>query len=275
MKTLSVKVSVNGTVDGAHMNVYLYENSPELLIEKRPIVIIAPGGGYRFKSEREADSIATQFLSIGYNAAILYYSVAPAVYPTALRELAFSFKFLKDNAAEFNIDPDKIVVCGFSAGAHLVASFGTGYYRPEVTDYFHVSEDELRPAAMILSYPVITSGEFAHRDSFDALLGPDKDDKEKLSYVSIENRVSEKTVPAFIWHTFEDNCVPLENSLLMADSMRKAGVPFELHVFPNGQHGLSLANHLTMSKYATEFEPEAAQWIELCKTWLLKLIGLN
>ena len=274
MKNLMVKVAVDGTVDGAHMNLYLYEPSRELMLKDRPLILVLPGGGYRYTSEREADSIATQFLSLGYNTAILYYSVAPAVYPTALRELAFSVKFLKDHAEEYHIDPGRIILCGFSAGAHLAASFGTGYYRPEVIDYFKVKENDLKPAGMILAYPVITSGKFAHRDSFNALLGDKKDDSELLSYVSVENRVSEKTVPAFIWHTFEDGSVPLENSLLLVNALRKAGVPFEYHVFPTGGHGLSLATPATFSNSGKEFDASAAQWIELCKTWLMKTYGL-
>ena len=274
MQSNRVKVAVEGSQDYAHMDLYLYEASEELYIKERPLVLILPGGGYRFTSAREADPIAFQFLSAGYHAAILYYSTAPSVYPTALRELGFCFKFLKENAASFHIDADKIVLCGFSAGAHLAASFGTGYYIPEVIDYLKVSEDELKPAGMILSYPVITSGEFAHRDSFNALLGPDKDDPEKLAYQSLETRVSEKTVPTFLWHTFEDGSVPLENSLLFAEALRKAGVPFEYHVFPNGGHGLSLGTQSTLSRWAKEYEPQAAQWIELCKTWLLKNYGL-
>lgn len=274
MKNLSVKVAVPGSQDYAHMDVTLYEPKDELKLKERPLVLILPGGGYRYTSAREADPIATQFLSMGYDTAILYYSCAPAVYPTSLLELAFSFKFLKDNSAEFHIDPERIILCGFSAGAHLAASFGTGYFLPVITEHFKVTEDELKPAAMILAYPVITSGKFAHRDSFNALLGPDKDDPKKLEWVSLENRVSERTVPAFIWHTFEDGSVPLENSLLFANAMRAAGVPFEYHVFPTGGHGLSLATPATFSPSGNQYDPAAAQWIELCKTWLLKTFGL-
>ena len=274
MKNLSVKVGVPGSLDYAHMDVFLYDYHEEMKVKERPLVIVCPGGGYSYTSSREADPIANQFLSLGYHVAVLYYSCAPAVYPTSLLELAFSFKFLKDNAKEYYIDPDRIILCGFSAGAHLAATFGTGYYRPEVTDFFKVAEDELRPAGMILAYPVITSGQFAHRGSFEKLLGDRCNDQELLDYVSVENRVSEKTVPAFIWHTFEDGSVPLENSLLLANALRKAGVPFEYHVFPTGGHGLALATPATFSRNGNEFDPACAQWIELCKTWLLKTFGL-
>ncbi len=274
MKNITVPVKVDGSMEYARFELSLYEESRELALKKRPLVLVIPGGGYGFTSAREADSIANNYLAIGYHAAILYYSVSPAVYPTSLRELAFCVKYLKDKADELLIDETRIILCGFSAGAHLAALFGTGYFRPEVTDYFKVSKDYLKPAGMILAYPVITSGEYAHRGSFDNLLGPDKNNPEMLKYVSIENRVDENTPPAFIWHTFEDGAVPLENSLFMAKAMRAAKIPFEYHVFPRGGHGLSLAGPATYSQGRHEDDPGVRQWMELSQNWLLRTFGL-
>lgn len=266
-------VSYPGYTGNATIECFLFKHSPEIKIEKRPLVLIMPGGGYEFLSDREGESIAFQFNAMGYHAAVINYSIAPVTYPTQLLEVAASVKFFKDNAKEYDIDPDRIVVYGASAGAHCAANFATGYFRKEVTDVLSVSSDYLKIAGMILAYPVITSGEFAHRGSFDNLLGDKKTDKELLDYVSIENRITAQTPPAFIWHTFPDDCVPMQNSLLLANAMKKENVPFELHVFPTGGHGLGLANEVTISPWGYELDEGAAQWVSLCRSWLLRLLG--
>ena len=124
-----------------------------------------------------------------------------------------------------------------------------------------------------MAYPVITSGPFAHRGSFDNLLGELKDDTKMLAYLSIENRITKETPPAFIWHTFPDGCVPVENSLLLAEAMKKENIPFELHIFPSGDHGLGLADEITLSPNRTEINRGAAQWIDLCRVWLNDIFG--
>ena len=130
------------------------------------------------------------------------------------------------------------MVCGFSAGAHLCGSLCVHWQDVEDNGYTGISN---RPNGAILSYPVITSGEFSHRDSFNALLG-DYPSEEELEYMSLEKQVTEKTPPVFLWQTATDELVPVENSYLMAMALKKAGISFEHHVFPKGIHGLSLAN---------------------------------
>ncbi len=268
-----IPISFDGYKGTATIETFLFKRSPEICISKRPLILICPGGGYEFLSDREGESIAFQFNSFGYHAAIINYSIKDATYPTQLLEVSAAVKYFKDNAKEFDIDPDRIAIYGASAGAHAAANYATGYFRSEVTDILKVSSTELRPAGMILAYPVITSGEFAHRGSFDNLLGNKKNDKEMLEYVSIENRITVETPPAFIWHTFPDDCVPVQNSLLLAEAMKKENVPFELHIFPSGGHGLGLATDITLSPYKTELDEGAKQWIDLCRSWLFRLFG--
>lgn len=268
-----IPISFDGYKGSATIETFLFKRSPEICISKRPLILICPGGGYEFLSDREGESIAFQFNSFGYHAAIINYSIKDATYPTQLLEVSAAVKYFKDNAKEFDIDPDRIAIYGASAGAHAAADYATGYFRSEVTDILKVSSTELRPAGMILAYPVVTSGEFAHRGSFDNLLGDKKNDKEMLEYVSIENRITVETPPAFIWHTFPDDCVPVQNSLLLAEAMKKENVPFELHIFPSGGHGLGLATDVTLSPYRTELDEGAKQWIDLCRSWLFRLFG--
>ncbi len=268
-----IPISYEGYNGSATCETFFFKDSPEIVIKKRPLILICPGGGYEFLSDREGESIAFKFNSFGYHAAVIYYSIAPVTYPTQLLEVSAAVKYFKNHAEEYHIDPDRIAIYGASAGGHAAADYATGYFRDEVTSVLKVSSDYLKPAGMILAYPVITSGEFAHRGSFDNLLGELKNDKKMLEYLSIENRITKETPPAFIWHTFPDGCVPVENSLLLAEAMKKENIPFELHIFPSGDHGLGLADEITLSPNRTEINKGAAQWIDLCRRWLEELFG--
>lgn len=251
---------------------YLHEPSEDIGpkdCKARPAVIVAPGGAYFFTSDREADPIALKFLAEGYQVFLLRYSVMPDRYPTSLLQLAALIAHIRQNAAAYLVRPDAIAVCGFSAGGHLAASSGILWREPVIAEMLGIENRLARPDAMILSYPVITSGEFAHQYSFECLLGEKSRDEAMRRAVSLEYRVDGTTPPAFLWHTFADELVPLENSLLLANALRRANVPFELHVFPEGIHGLSLANELTQTdgRY-DQIVPAAAQWMGLCLTWL-------
>lgn len=261
-------LKVDGSLDNASLTLMCHEQSPEMTLKTRPFILVIPGGGYEFVSDREADPIATTFLGKGINVGILHYSIAPAHYPTSYLEAFTAIKYVKDNAQALNVIPDKIFVCGFSAGGHLAGMTGTGYNDPLILDTLKVKENELKPAGMILVYPVINGGEFAHRGSFDNLLAENKNDSSWIDKVSIDKRVTNDTPPTFIWSTFEDTCVPCENTLLMTDALRKNNVPFELHIFPIGQHGLSLANDLTTDSNGGGVEPYCSKWIDLVSDWL-------
>ena len=237
--------------------------------KSRPAVIVVPGGAYFFTSDREADPIALKFLAEGYHVFVLRYSVMPDRYPTSRLQLAALIAHIRQNAAAYHVRPDAIAVCGFSAGGHLSASSGILWNEPVISETLGIENRIVRPDAMILSYPVITSGEFAHKYSFECLLGDKYADEAMRNHVSLECRVNETTPPAFLWHTFSDELVPVENSLLLASALRRAGVPFELHIFPDGIHGLSLANELTQTDgNPVQIVPAAAQWMDLCLVWL-------
>ena len=173
-------------------------------------------------------------------------------------------KFIKDNAEKFHIDPDYVFVNGYSAGGHLAASLGTLYNSKYVTDAIDMPENYARPAGMVLAYPVITSDErHAHLGSFKNILHEDFGNMEKRLEVSMENCVSADTVPAFIWHTATDPWVPVQNSLLMSSALANNNVPFELHVYPDGPHGLSLATFVT-----GDVNDIAARWLSDSVRWM-------
>lgn len=236
----------------------------------RPAVLICPGGGYTFCSNREAEPVALQYMAAGYHAFVLDYAVAPANhYPEAQKNASDAIRFIREHAEEWGIDKDKIAILGFSAGGHLAASVATMWDEEPLK----TPDQSNRPNAAILCYPVISSkDDVTHKGSFDSLCGDDKELRERMS---LENRVSEKTPPCFLWHTFEDAGVPVENSLLFALALKKAGVSCELHIFPHGPHGLSLANIETVPNKEMLSFPRVQQWVTLSVAWLNDLFEKN
>ncbi|HJA93192.1 MAG TPA: alpha/beta hydrolase [Candidatus Eisenbergiella merdipullorum] len=253
----------------AALTTYFQDQSPELgLDRKRPVVLICPGGGYGFLSDREAEPVALRMCGAGFHACVLRYSIAPETFPASLWELAASVAWLREHAEEYHIDEKKIVVCGFSAGAHLAGSIGVFWNRDFLSELTGLSAGQMRPDRLILCYPVITSGKYAHMGSFESLLGKESGDEKKREFVSLEKQVTPDMPKTFLWHTFADQAVPVENSLLLAEAMRSAGVPFELHIFPDGEHGLSLADEQTDCGKGEQIVPECTVWPALAIDWI-------
>ena len=206
-------------------------------------MLVVPGGAYRYASPSEGDVVARWFYKAGYNVFVLAYTVNYLDEPldrVPLNDISRAVRIIRKHAEACSIDPDQIVVCGFSAGGHLCASLCVHYKdvkdcRPE---YDEVSN---RPDAAILAYPVITSKGYEDSESFRALLG-EKPDAEELKYMTLEDYVTEDTPPCFIWQTAPDATVPVEHSCIFADACRKAGVKYAHHVFSDGVHGMSIAN---------------------------------
>ena len=263
------KINVDNGGFQPKMSVYLPDNSPEIQIDrKHPTVVICPGGGYAMTSDREAEPIALRFAAAGCNAVVVRYSCVPARFPAALFELSYAVAKVRENAQEWNVDTDRIAVCGFSAGGHLAASFSTLWNRDFVKEYFDYQGGENKPNGMILGYPDITSGEHAHWGSIENLLGDKTADSALLELVSAEKQVNSDTPPAFIWHTFDDACVPVENSLVLAQALAKEKISTELHIYPKGPHGLALASRET-GDFAVV--PECQNWIDMAIRWLKNL----
>lgn len=265
MKHVKIPVGSN-----AYLYTYLLDESPEIACSKqRPCVIVCPGGAYAYTSDREAEPVALAFAARGFHACVLRYACAPARFPEALCSLAQSVALLRDRAESYCIDPRAISVCGFSAGGHLAASLGVFWEEDFLANLTGEEPRMMRPDKMVLCYPVITGGAFAHKGSIDNLLGADADEQRR-AVVSLEQRVTRSTPPTFLWHTATDDAVPVENSLLFAGALRTAGVPFELHIYPTGGHGLALASPLTSADAVRgrDIRPKCAGWIDLAAAFL-------
>ena len=225
---------------------------------KRPAVLILPGGGYEFLSEREAEPIAMRYLAEGYNAFVLYYTTN-ARYPAALENAAYALYKIRLRADEFGIDKEKIAVWGASSGGHLAGCLATMWNDEALLNSLGCTAEDIRPSAAVLSYPVISGITNPHKGSFKVLLGEDATHGE-LSRLSLENRVSPKTPPIFIWCTANDDCVPAQNSLVMAKACVSNKVPVELHMFDEGPHGLSTCDKVTgWNEYF---------YLDNCKAWI-------
>lgn len=271
-----IEIKARGMEAVGYLYTYFLDSSIEMRPnEKRPVILMCPGGGYEMTSDREAEPMAMQFLAMGYHVAILRYSVSPVRYPAALLQVAESVLYLKKHAEEYHIDPEKIVLQGCSAGGHLAANYGIAWNSPFLTKLMGMENDpeRLRVAGLLLCYPVITSGEKAHEESFRNLLGEQYE--EKKEELSLENQVTPDTPPTFLWHTATDETVPVENSLYFFQACLQQSVSAELHIYPVGGHGLSLANEETCRANGIGVQKECQSWIGLAQTWLEEILIKN
>ncbi len=254
------------------VDIYLPYNLAEMgrQGEKRPSVVICPGGGYAMTSEREAEPIALKLLDMGFNVFVLYYSVAPNRYPAQLIEVAALFDLINKNANDFNCDTEKIGIMGFSAGGHLAAHYSNLWDDDIIKARFGNS---YRPAASVLCYPVISTRN-AHRGSFEKLIGHFPETEDEINRFSCEKLVGEQTPPTFLFHTAPDSCVPVENSLYYAEALSKNKVPFELHIYPFGEHGISTADSMTLNQ-ASSKALYTSDWVLKAKRWLNTLFDMN
>ena len=268
-----IPIQVEGSDKTSRAQFYILDTLPdEMKIQKRPIILICPGGGYHKVSYREGEPLAMHFLSLGYHACVLQYSVSPeAFYPTQLLEVTESVRQIHEHAKEWYIDTKKIVLAGASAGGHLAANYCAFWKREFLVEKSGMPREMLKPRGLILCYPVITSDpKYAHMPSFQNLLGDTVE--EEAWNLSLDHQITDPMPPCFIWHTATDQTVPLPNSLLLAMALWKAGIPVELHVYPEGIHGLSLANELVECLDGRGVQEECTSWISLVDTWLDRLM---
>lgn len=223
----------------------------------RGLVVVCPGGGYTVKAPHEGEPIALWLNSLGISAVVLEYRVSPYLHPIPLMDAQRAIRLVRIHAEEWNIDPDHIGILGFSAGGHLAATVGTHYDAGDLKAKDPTDRLSCRPDALILCYPVITTNKFAHQGSIVNLLG-ENPSEELLNNLSNEKQVDENTPVAFLWHTANDEGVPVENSLMFAAALQSHHVPYALHIYSKGAHGLGLA----------EEYPEICTWTSTCGEWL-------
>ena len=259
-----IRETVTLTPYDATLTPICISNTPELRQTPRRAIIICPGGGYSGLADHEADPVAHRFLAAGFATFVLRYGVGEGAKDYApLCQAALAIKHVREHAADYSVDPDYVFILGFSAGGHLAGSAGTLWNIPEVKAVLGDAPEGInRPTGMILCYPVITAGEFAHKGSFHKLCGSKEATQAEMDRFSLEKHVDGTTAPAFIWHTWNDGGVPVQNSLLMMDAMTRAGVPVEMHIYPDGRHGLGLCEDSESLGAA-----HAKGWIDLAIKW--------
>ncbi len=231
----------------------------------RPAVLICPGGGYEYCSDREAEPIALAFAAAGYPAFVLRYSCVKKQFPTALVEAGAAMEYIRRRAREWYIREDAVYIVGFSAGGHLAASLCVHWNKPWLYEAFG-EDTEIRPDGAILSYPVITTGPLTHQGSIDNIT-PNDASEAVLSRLSLEKHVTPDTPPTFLWHCADDGCVPVENSLRYAGALSENHVPFAMHIFPKGGHGLALANAVSANT-DEQIVPAAQEWLTMALRWM-------
>ena len=230
----------------------------------RPLgaVIILPGGGYCNRAPHEGMPVAERFNQLGFHSFCLQYRVAPYCYPAPQQDVARAVALVRANAEKWNIDPEHIAVGGFSAGGHLAGCSGTIALDVDRSAGDEADQVSARPDALILCYPVITAdASFTHEGSVKNLSGMENPTEEHRALFSLEKQIRPETPPAFLWHTANDQAVSVENSICFARNMWKAEKRAELHIFPDGCHGLGLAPDRS----------DITQWPELAAVFLENL----
>lgn len=264
--------------------IQLFNDRPDVYIQtycadkiwdiKREAILVIPGGGYfGVCDDREGEPIAMSFMAKGVNAFVLHYSVKEeAAWPKVLIEASAAMKYIKDNSEKYNIDPDKIFVTGFSAGGHLCTALGTLWHHEEIYKEIDMEYGYNKPTGIIPVYPVVTPfTSNPHLGSFCNLLHTQTPSEEELKKCALDAMVDEKSSPAFIVHTANDQIVSVNNSLALASAYAACGKEFELHIYPDAPHGVALGNDIT-SLGNEKYENKSIEgWIDLAVAWMKQL----
>ncbi len=281
------------------LETYIPNNSEEITTDKkRPTVIICPGGAFLATTDREAEPVAMRFVAQGYNAVVLRYNTYfgkkvtdrknppkgndKSAYPQPLFDIAKAILIVRENAKNWLVDNDKLVLCGFSAGGNVVANMGVHWDDSLLKEKFKVDSKILKPNAIILGYALtdhmaMKKGVSANNEQAkkfaelanQAAFGKEYPSEKELMEASPVNYVTEKVPPTFIWHTADDSAVYVTNSLGFASALSKYKVPYELHIFETGLHGLSLCDETTAAN-EKHINHECKQWFDLAVNWLKK-----
>ena len=235
--------------------------------DKRKCVLILPGGGYEFLSDRESEPVALKLNGANIACFILKYSIFPNIkLPSPLIDVYAALAYIRRNADKYHIEKDKISVLGFSAGGHLASLASCYHTKKEFADLLNITQEEMKINACLLSYPVI-SMDFGHEGSIKAITG---NNEELKKFLSVDKNITKDFPKTFIWHTTFDTIVKVQNSLALALELEKNKIFFELHIYPMHDHGQALANDAVYNSKNTPNEnflneiKYNTQWMENC-----------
>ena len=240
---------------------------------KRTGVVVMPGGAYMFHGVSEGEPVALAFAAAGCNAYLLRYSIGGrAVFPNAAADACRALKVIRERAEQYCQDPDKLALCGFSAGGHAAACAGTMWNRADVLEASGCEGDEGKPNALILGYPCITVDIEAQKGMYSLLAG-NRSQEELREIASAEKWVGSHTPPVFLWNTYRDKMVPVGHGLMFLSALAANDVPFECHTYMEGEHAGALNTPVSSLGDPERENPRAARWMEDCLSWLRLLFG--
>lgn len=222
-------------------------------------IVICGGGAYSFVSIRESDSVAIEYMRKGFCTFILRYTTRTP-YPTPMNELACAIDYLRKNADKYYLIKDKISIVGFSAGGHLVSSFGYLYKHPDFINKTSHNPNNIKPNAIISCYPVITMGKYTHQETKSNITG---DDDNLIDFLSVEKNIDSEYPPTFVWTTKPDTVVPYINSIMYVDALKDNNIPHEFHLYEELDHGKSIGTDLINDIEDNQIEAynKLQQWV--------------
>lgn len=297
MKYFEQKIGNNG----AHAKFYFQEPNKEIDVNRKyPTIVVLPGGAFMWTSFREDEPIALRFLAEGFNVVVAHYATDGIAayagadvesfpkhpvtkFPNSIVEVAKVLVFLRENAEKYAINPDQISVMGFSAGGTVAGMLGVFWNEPWMKKLVGADNAMFKPNSLMIGYgavdltrkstrPLPASMRHANQESptnkmFYALTGEENPTKDELEAMNPINHVSSSTPPTFLWHTQEDPLVPVLDSVYFAAKLEEHGVPFELHVFTKGKHGLALGDYRSGVK-KDQTNAQVFKWVDLYLEWL-------
>ena len=286
---------------------YTYLLDPEIsfgIKRKWPAMIIVPGGGYLITATKEGEAVAAQFLARGFSCFVLRYSTylknreglvsgefeqdENAHYPAQELQLLQVIHMIREHAEEWNIDPEAIFACGFSAGGHIISSVAVHWNDPEFTDRlpFRPAGDELKLTGCVIGYPMVDGDLRTYmeqtKDSAGSIIsqlelietclyGHTEPSPQECAKLTVKNYVSKDTSPMFVWHTTDDVVVSSLKTLELIKTLQENGIECEYHLFGHGGHGLACANRY-YAKNKQEIDAGIAMWLPLADNWMNRIM---
>lgn len=264
--------TINYTKDGrVNLQTYIPEIASGPLM---PAMIALPGGAWTHLEKSEGEMVALTFVKEGYAGFVLNYSVGEySEFPNPLEEISWAIYTVRKNAEKWHINPQKIAIAGFSAGASVASMSATQWFNSKLVEKFNVKSELFKPNAAILGYGCNDLATiFENQDDQLVIPTPGKITADRTPEIDVVNYVTDKTAPIFFYHCRYDEYVPVKNTWLLAAKLEEQGLPFEMHIFQSGHHGMSVNNRLTLEK--NDIDESVTQWVGLCLSWL-NVVFLN